>query len=194
MYGCADDIAASITMDCSHKIVSGFTGRGIYIPRSVSATLTTDASNTRIVTAISLPSGSKAVKIENANTDPFTGTTEAGNVDSGYAEVTKTIAVRFPKRGAKFAKEVLEPLMNDPRGGMLILEKVDEVGDGSFVIYGKDRPAKLDVSSLARDEYANGGAWTGNFITHEHVAENVFYNTDYATTLEDFEDLLTNTY
>lgn len=191
MANCVGEIAGNIGLNCDSPIEGGYTGRGIYIPASVGATLTRDSQNPRIVTAIAIPSGKKVVSIDNEGVTPFDGSNTTGNNDAGFTKFTKVVAMRIPERGAGFAKDVLEPLVLSGRGGMLILEKQDKVGDGSFELIGAQSAAKVvDPSTVVRNENENGGAWSAQMQASERYAEVTFFDTDYETTLAKFEALL----
>lgn len=190
--GCISAIAGNIKLDCASPIENGYTGRGVLIPLdSATPTYTVDAQNPRIISAIALASGAKVVEIDNVASNPFDGSSKTGNNDAGYPKFTKALALRLPQRGADFAAKVVEPLLNSARGFVAILEKVDQVGDGSFEIVGYKSAMKVvDPSTVTQTESANGGAWLATLQTSETYAECVLFDTDYATTLAAFEALL----
>lgn len=191
MASCVGNIAGNIGLNCDSPISGGYTGRGVYIPMESVPTLTKDANNPRIVTAVALATGAKLVKIDNEGATPFTGSTTTGTNDNGRPQFVKTAQIMMPERGAEFAKDVAEPLVKNGRGGILILEKIDRVGDGSFEMIGTQSPAKVtDPSTVSRNEYENGGAWTATLQATEDYMEVSFFDTDYDTTLEKFEALL----
>ena len=191
MASCVGNIAGSIKLDCTNPIEGGYTGRGVYIPMEAVPVLTKDANNPRIISAIALASGAKVVEIDNEGTNPFDGSNTTGNGDAGYPRFVKVVSIRMPERGADFAAKVLEPLVKSGRGGIIILEKLDRVGDGSFEMIGVQSPAKVvDPTTVVRNENENGGAWTASLQSSEVYAESVLFDTDYATTLAKFEALL----
>lgn len=191
MASCVGNIAGNIKLNCESPIEGGYTGRGVYIPMEAVPVLTKDANNPRIISAIALATGAKVVEIDNEGSNPFDGSSTTGNGDAGYPRFVKVVTIRMPERGAEFAAEVLEPLVKSGRGGIIVLEKVDRVGDGSFELIGAQSPAKVvDPSTVVRNENENGGAWTASLQSSEVYAESVFFDTDYATTLAKFEALL----
>lgn len=195
MASCVGNIAGSIQLNCASPLEGGYTGRGIYIPMEAVPVLTKDANNPRIVSAIALATGAKGVLIDNEGSNPFEGSSTTGNNDAGRPRFVKVLSMRMPERGAGFSKDVLEPLVKSGRGGIIILEKVDRVGDGSFEMIGTQSPAKVvDPSTVVRNESENGGAWTASMQSTEDYAEVVFFDTDYATTLTKFEALLANVF
>lgn len=190
---CTAAVAANIQNNCSSPLVAGYTGRGVLIPYNTSGlTLTINANNPRILNAVAIGASANVCVIDNVMTDPFSGSSKAGNTDSGFPRYTKTVSVKIPMRGALVSKEVIEPLANQPLGSLLILEKKDKSGKGSFEVIGLNQAAHCDVTSITQSESENGGAWVMNFVSTESFAECEFQNTDgtYATTLSDFETLL----
>jgi hypothetical protein len=195
MASCVSNIAGNIGLDCQNPIEGGYTGRGVLIPMEAVPVLTKDAQNPRIISAIALASGAKVVAVDNEGSAPFDGSSTTGNADAGFTKFVKVISVRMPERGAEFAKDVIEPLVKSGRGFIGIFEKVDRVGDGSFELIGAQSPLKVtDPSTVTRQESANGGAWVANLQSTELYAESVLFDTDYATTLAKFEELLATSF
>lgn len=188
MTSCTQTIAKGIAMDCDNALVAGYTGRAVYIPYSVAPTITKSVSNTRIVTAVT--SGT-VVGIDNAYLDPFTGSSVAGNSDSGRVMFQKNLAVLIPLHGADNAKDLIEPLMKSAEGGLVIVERKDKRGLGSYVVLGLYDPMKADPASFTRDEAANGGAAALTLTCTEDFEECNFFDTDYATTKTAFDALFT---
>ena len=191
MASCIGNIAGNIGLNCEHPLSGGYTGRGVYIPLEAKPVLTRDAQNPRIVSAISIAENAHVVSLDNEGATPFTGSTTTGTNDNGRPQFVKTAQIMMPERGAAFAKNVVEPLVKSGRGGILILEKIDQVGDGSFEMIGMQAPAKVvDPSTVVRNEYENGAAWTSTLQSTEDYSEVVLFDTDYETTLAKFEALL----
>lgn len=189
---CAAKLAANIAIDCERPIVGGYTGEGILIPfSSVTPEIVQDAANPRKIVSITIGASDKVVLVDNVSSQPFGGSTTAGNADSGYPEFTKTMAVKVPMRGAKVSRDVIEPLFDDPQGFLGIFPKRDRVGDGGFEVIGFLNPLRGDISSLSRDESANGGAWGLNLVSTESWAEVDLVGADgtYASALENYEQL-----
>lgn len=191
MASCIGNIAGNIGLNCAHPISGGYTGRGVYIPLEAKPVLTRDSQNPRIVSAIVIDQGANVVKIDNEGATPFTGSATTGTNENGRPQFVKTAQIMMPERGAAFAKNVAEPLVKSGRGGYILLEKVDQVGDGSFELIGTQTPAKVvDPATVVRNEYENGAAWTATLQSTEDYAEVVLFDTDYETTLAKFEALL----
>jgi hypothetical protein len=172
---CAAQIAANIAQDCNRPLVGGYTGRAVIIPANdfAKAEVVIDANNPRKIMSIVLPPDGSvmAYTIDNVFATPFTGSTTAGNNESGRNGYLKTLAVRIPMRGADVSRDVIEPLVKDAEGFVVIAEKRDKVGDGSYEVIGYQNSMRGDISSVTRDESANGGDWLVNLTTIEKWAE-----------------------
>lgn len=175
-------------MDCNHALVKGFTGRAVYIPYSVNPTLTISGTNPRIVSAVT---SSKVVGIYLPTTDPFNGSSVAGNADSGRVMFTKNLALLIPSHGADESKDLIDPLMKSAEGGIVIAERKDKRGLGSFVAYGVYDPMKATPDSFSQNETDNGGAAAVTLSCQEDYEECNFFDTDYATTKAAFDALFT---
>ena len=189
---CAAKLAANIAIDCDHPIVGGYTGEGILIPlSSVTPTVVQDAANKRKIKSITIGTNDKVVLVDNVNAQPFGGSTTAGNADSGYPNFVKTMAVKVPMRGANVSRDVIEPIFDDPMGFLGIFPKRDRVADGGFEVIGFLNPLRGDITSLTRDESANGGAWALNFVSTESWAEVTLVGVDgtYSSALAIYEQL-----
>lgn len=189
---CAQNLVQNIAANCASPIVGGYTGRGVLIPLSVlTPTIVQDNDNPRLVTTLSV-SATGVVVVDNVFADPFTGSTTAGNADSGRPMYTKTMAIRIPLRGGAVSKDIIEPLFNSPEGFIGVFEKKDKSGDGSFEVIGLQQAMKGDIASLTRDESANGGDWSVNVVSVEPWAEVTLVGEDktYASAKAAFEALI----
>lgn len=188
MTPCTVEIARGIALDCSNGLVAGFTGRAVYIPYSVNPTITKSGTDPRLITAVT---SSKVVGIYTPFTTPFDGSNVAGNADSGRAMFTKSLQVLIPQHGADVSKELVEPLIKSLEGGMVIVERKDKSGYGSFVVYGSQDPMKADPTTFSRNEGENGGSASLTLMCTEDFEEVNFFDTDYATTKAAFDALFT---
>lgn len=193
---CAATIAANIQQDCNKPLVGGYTGRAVIIPANdfARADVVRSATNPREILSIILPPDGSVLpySIDNVFQTPFTGSTTAGNADNGRNGYLKTLALRIPMRGADVSKDIVEPLVKDPAGFVVIVEKRDKVGDGSFEVIGYQNSLRGDISSLTRDESANGGDWLVNLTSVESWAEVdlVGAGQNYETAKKEFDGLL----
>ena len=185
---CLGKIAANIDQDCDNPRVSGYESVALIINRDDIdwSSLTVDSSNPRIVKTLALNSGTgiKPYVIYNprVNPAPFNGTqTEFSSDANNY---TKTLQFYFEGIGGASAKDVVEPLKSGSY--LVILQRKDHRGDGSFQIMGYQ--SGLVASAQVQDEET--GYWLMTMTTSEPSAEIAFFNTDFATTKAAFDTLL----
>lgn len=191
---CAGTLAGNIAQDCANPLVGGYTGRGLLIPQDNIDGLVKDATNPRIVSAITLGENAKLAVIDNVFAEPLSGSNTASSSDTGRPMYTKTVSFRIPLRGGEVSKDIVEPLLTQAGGFLLVLEKNDKVGDGSFEIVGSLQPFKVNADGISRDEAANGGDITVTGAAVEPWFEVVLFDTDYATTKQTFETLMTKSF
>ena len=193
---CAAKLAASIQQDCNNPLVGGYTGRAVIMSATdfERAEVVRSATNPREILSIVLPPNGMimAYTIDNVFAAPFTGSTTAGNNEDGRNGYSKTLSVRVPMRGADVSKDVIEPLVKDPNGFVVIAEKRDKVGDGSYEVIGYQNALRGDIASVTRDESANGGDWLVNLTTIEKWAEVTLVGAaeTYESAKKEFEGLL----
>lgn len=192
---CSASITDNIAKDCAAPLAGGYTGRGVLIDLADAPTLTKDASNPRIITAITLAAGKKCAVIDNAFTpQPLNGSNTQSNTDDGMMKHRKTVTLTIPKRGGAASKEIVEPTYQSPLGYLAVLEKKDRNGDGSFEVIGAEQGLTANADGIVRNEYENGGCTMVTMSTNEVSFENVLFATDYETTLTAFEALLAQSY
>lgn len=188
---CIGDLAMNIVIDCQHPNVFGYTGRAVYIPLRNNPTITTASSDPRILTAVTLPQGKHLMYIDNS--DPFVasfeGSTTESNTDSGRTLFKKTIHLSIPLRGAGVSKELVEPLLFDTNGGLMILEKKAEIVDGKYEVLGLYDGMRAS-GTCTRDDVTKG-SWEIELSCNEVYSECVFKPSDTLTEVKAaFEDLL----
>lgn len=100
--------------------------------------------------------------------NPF-GVTVQGNTDSGRVIYTKTVPVSIPATRDGKAEEFIMGLQKGINLGsvMLVLESATDTPHNDF--FGAYSPVYLDPTSVTRNEYENGGAWTFNLVCDEPV-------------------------
>lgn len=193
---CAARIAASIQQDCNRPLVGGYTGRAVLMSATdfERAEVVRSADNPRKIMSVVLPvDGSvKTYTVDNVFAQPFTGSTTVGNNDDGRNGYLKTVSVRVPMRGADVSKNVIEPLVKDPNGFVMMLEKRDKVGDGSYEVIGYQNALRGDIAGVTRDESANGGDWIVPLTTVEKWAEVTLVGAEdtYESARNEFEELM----
>ena len=193
---CAAKIAASIQQDCNKPLVGGYTGRAVIMSATdfERAEVVRSATNPRKILSVVLPPDGSvmAYTVDNVFAAPFTGSTTAGNTDNGRNGYLKTLSVRVPMRGADTSMKVVEPLVKDPNGFVMILEKRDKVGDGSYEVICYQNALRGDIAGVTRDESANGGDWIVPLTTVEKWAEVTLVGSaeTYESAHKEFEGLL----
>lgn len=184
---CAADIAANIAPNCEKPITHGYTGRGVIYNR-MEVDFTPSATNPRKITAIAPREGKKPYLITNVGTNPFDGTNKAQNLEGNAPRFNKTIAFDVPLRGADVSKDIIEPLLKNRGGFVLLLELNDRVGDGSFEIYGYESGAKCTALTENPTDVATGGSWHVELMEEAaNFGSVVLFDTDYETSLSSFE-------
>lgn len=188
---CAANIAANIAQNCAHPNVGGYTGRAVLINLADNPTITLATGAKGIVISdISMPTGKKVSVIDNVWPSAFDGSSTQSNAESGRTKFAKTLTVRIPLRGSGTSNDIVEPLVNSPLGFLLVVEKKDRVGNGSFEALGYQEGMKPTADGIVRNENENGGDIVATLSCSEDKFEVVYFDTDYATTLAAFEDLM----
>lgn len=188
---CAANISGNIAMDCDNPIVGGYTGRAVIVNVDDLDTLTRDGANPRTISAITIASGAKTIAVDNtAFAQPFNGSTVQSTDENGMVQYNKTFVVNIPLRGSKISETIVEPLHKSALGFILILEKKDKAGDGSYVVVGAEQGLKATADGVVRNEYENGGSIVATLSTTENFFEEAFFDSDYETTKTAFEALL----
>lgn len=152
---CFGKILASIARSCAHPLVKGNTGRALAFDWDDVDAITVSDNK---VTALTLKESAKAIAIENNVETPFDGTNSASNADDGDRVHTKTFAFRIPERGADVSTKIVDPLVNSVHGFLIIVEKEDKVGDGSYEVLGVESGLKTNADGVTQSETENGGA------------------------------------
>lgn len=191
---CAAQVAANIAKDCDTPMAAGYTGRGVMIAIADAPTIVVSSTNPRILTSITMATGKKTIVIDNVWADPFNGTTKQSNADAGRTQYGKTFAFRIPLRGADVSKDIVEPLSNAPLGYMVILEKKDRRGLGSYEVVGYCQGLQANADGIVQNEAENGGDIMVTMSCQEEYFEVDLYDTSYADTKEAFEDLIAASY
>ena len=172
---CFPELAKQLSPNCDELLKTGWTGRARlyqYSRGGVAVTIDSPAK----VSNITVPEtgGAAAIRYDVSLVDAFTGTSVAGNTDSGRAMFTKTIALKIPYSDIDtISAAVVQPMLNDTEGFLVLLER----RDGAWIVFGAYDACVGDVSSYAQNEYENDGMYTLNLTCKEYVAE-VYYTGD----------------
>lgn len=116
--------------------------------------------------------GGKALPVKIDAQNPF-GVTVQGNTDSGRVMYTKKIPVSIPAMRDGKAEEFIMGLQKGLYGSaVIVLESFGLDVPNAIVnndIFGAYSPIRLDPTSVTRNEYENGGAWSFNLVCEEPV-------------------------
>lgn len=117
---------------------------------------------------------------------PF-GVTVQGNTDSGRVMYTKTIPVSLPATRDGMAEEFIIGFQGGVKQqAILVVESINngsEFGENNDV-FGAHSQVRLDPTSVTRNEYENGGAWTFNLVCDEPVPNVFSAMSDLSATLD----------
>lgn len=172
---CFPELNKQLSPGCEELLKTGYTGRARlyqYSRGGVSVRIETPAK----VSDITVPTtgGAVLVRYDVSLVDAFTGTSVAGNADSGRVMFKKTIALKIPYSDIdNKSGYVVQPLLKDTEGFLILLER----RDGAWIVFGAYDACVGDVSSYAQNEYENDGMYTLNLTCTEYVAE-VYYTGD----------------
>ena len=127
--------------------------------------------------------GGKALPIKIDAQNPF-GVTIQGNTDSGRVMYTKTIPVSIPAIRFPMSEPFILGLQKGIYGSaVIVLESSDFID--SHDIFGICSPVSLDPTSVTRNEYENGGAWSFNLVCEEPVPNVICTMTGLGEALDD---------
>lgn len=120
--------------------------------------------------------GGKALPVKIDAQNPF-GVTIQGNTDSGRVMYTKTIPITIPATRDGKAEEFIMGLQKGLYGSAAVvletfgIDNANNISNNDF--FGAYSPVRIDPTSVTRNEYENGGAWSFNLVCEEPVP-NVF--------------------
>lgn len=183
---CAATIAANIQIDCAKPLAGGYTGRALGLPLSPAPTFTRDASNSQIITGVTMATGVKMFAIENFSEQPFSGTSSASNADGSVMRHTKTFTFDIPKRGAEVSKNIVDPLTRQPLGFAIIAERRDK----TYEVIGIEQGLRVNADGVTSDAYTKDGATTITASCQQYNYEYELLDTDAETTQAKFESYL----
>ena len=109
--------------------------------------------------------GGKVLPISIDAQNPF-GVTVQGNTDIGRVMYTKTIPVSIQADNGGIAEEFIMGLQKGLYGSAaIVLETFGNLPLNDF--FGAYSPVRIDPTSVTRNEYENGGAWSFNLVCEE---------------------------
>ena len=164
-----------------------YTGRALLIAGSTNASEAnfTFSDNGLKVTAMGEKTSFNEAElypfVVSINTESPFGVTVQGNTDSGRVMYTKTIPVSIPATRDGKAEEFIMGLQKGlTTCAAIVLEAFGDKDENDY--FGAYSPIRLDTTSVTRNEYENGGAWTFNLVCDEPVP-NVICNVVSLTTV-----------
>jgi len=186
-------LAANISPDCEKPRIRGYESIGLIFRKKDIVTFMMDAQNDCIIKSLTFPSSGQPLTpvkcvgiIYNPRHSPthFNGTGVEFNIDTDCYK--KTVQFYFDNTSTY---NVIEPL-KDVNDYVIILERKDKRGDGSFVVVGWE--SELTATAQVYDEETS--YWLITMETEEPDAEITLFDTDYETTKTLFEGLKAHCY
>lgn len=187
---CTNLLAQSLATPCEEPRIKGYEAIGIAINRADIdwATITVDALNPRIITALPLKASKKAAVIYNSkkNPLPFDGTQTTYNRDADAYD--KVVQFYFEGIGGAAGKSV-EALKDGDY--IVLLERKSKYDNGSFQLFGyqKGLSAGNEGGAMVQDEAT--GYWLVTMATQEPWAEIELDAGTYVLTKTAFNALVT---
>jgi hypothetical protein len=180
----------SIKQDCEKPIVFGYLDTALFFNFS-DVNFAANAINYRQKTAVTIKTGAKPFAIYNPANIPFQGVQEEAVFDGIRPAYNKTVTFTVPMRGANASKDVIEPILKNREGFVVILACKDKVGDGSFPIIGSESGAVCTVQTRNNSDKAQGGEWQITLVEESVPSgEITLFDTDYETSLAEFDRVL----
>lgn len=169
MGKCSRMVAANAVPNCEHPLVKGYTGRAIGFVLDPNTYLhlmeimTFDANkNLLCIDAQKIEAlfeGTNPFAIENAFpnvADRLAGSQTQSNADDGVMMFSKTFAFKAMQRGGGFSYKFVDAIAGCD-GVLIIAEKVDKVGDGSYEVIGWHDSLRVNADGINRAEATTAG-------------------------------------
>ena len=187
---CTETLGANIAGDCSAPRIKGYEQQGFIVKRSdIDPTTTTiSGTNPRIITNLGIKTGGVVAAVYNhkQNPLPFGGTKTTYNRDTDQYD--KIVQFYFEGIGGAAAKNVVEPLKTGEY--VIVLERKDHRGDGSFQVFGYQGGLSAAKNGGAQVQDEETGYWLITLACQEPFAEISLFDTTYATTKTDFDAIV----
>lgn len=165
---CIYAVGKNIENDCNiSPIVAGFKSVGILINRQDVADYLRDANDFRKIDGFEFKEGKKPYLINVPVTDPYNGTVEAENVDGLMPKFNKTVSIVIPMGGTDTSKNVIEPILKNRDGFIVVLERNwngenvsdTDINNGRYVVYGSELGLKGATTGRTIADVATDGSW-----------------------------------
>lgn len=149
--------------DCDNPSQAGL-GDIALLYRFQDITLTKDASNPRSATAIVLATGAVPVGVYDAQNNPFDGTMVEGSFDTVFPSFNKTAMFKVRANGAAAAQNLIDPILKNRAGYVLLMPTKNKTADGGFIFIGSEKGAKASLGAKNYTDNAVNGAWDINLL------------------------------
>lgn len=170
--GCFNELE-NIVDSCTQGNSGGYTGRVWVFPSSAYCDFEDNyvVKINRVNSEITAP----YVHCYNMNLiDALSGTTLAGDTDSGRRMFKKTITLRIQARAPEAVEKVLMPLITERKGFIFVAERRAKGEYLTYRIFGSQDKCVADVASITQSEYENGGDWIVPFTCVESMSDVAF--------------------
>ena len=174
--GCFNKLT-NVFEDCSHGNAGGYTGRVWVFPSSAYCQFYDNyvVNINREGSEITAP---YVHCYDMRLIDALSGTTLAGDTDSGRRMFKKTITLRIQARTADAVEKVLMPLITERKGFIFVAERKAKGDYLTYRVFGSQDKCVADVASITQSEYENGGDWVVPFTCVENKSDVVFERED----------------
>lgn len=174
--GCFYDLEA-VVEDCSYGSAGGYTGRVWVFPSSAYCEFI-DNYVVRINRVNSEITAPYVHCYDMSLIDALSGTTLAGDTDSGRRMFKKTITLRIQARTSDAVEKVLMPLITERKGFIFVAERKTKGDFLTYRVFGSQDKCVADVASITQSEYENGGDWVVPFTCVESKSDVTFGHED----------------
>lgn len=183
-------VTKNAVRDCDNPAVEGLQAVAVAVAvKDIASIVRGTGAEKNKVSAITLNTSAKTFVIEAAGETPFASTTES--FDAATKRFNKTVTFVAPAHGAGFSAGLIEPLMTDRDGFVVILQRKHRNGDWSFPIIGLERGAVGATAELDYNETSTAGCYTLALTeTGAASSEIDLFDTDFETTKGLFDKLL----
>ena len=191
---CDYRLAADLVANCEVKPVKGIKSHGIIMNYDDidSGSISRDASNPNIVTALILKSGKKAYKMYVPGKSPYTGTKKNMSAGTYRNRFNKDVSIVILDNGPDVSHNIIDQLANGTF--VIVLENKFPGKDGknTFEIYGLE--AGLTATALDDDKYSDDteGGWLATLQEENAPTSGIFlFNESLNATRTALESLVT---
>lgn len=187
----AAEVAANLQENCNNPATEGLQVLGVAMAKAdISAFVRGNTQATKnLVSSITLAGGKKTFVIEASGSTPWADSGE--EFDAELRKWNKTANFVAPDYGAEIASNCIEPLCKNKDGFVVILQRKNTRGIGSFVIVGLEQGAVVTTGNRNDTDAATSGCPSLTLTeTGAPSSEINFFDTDYATTKAAFDALV----